>query len=318
MKNKGFLIRVAISICLVAFLLRMVDLSALVHTLKGTRLSFSVIVILLAICDRVFMAVKWRVLLHAIGIRITLFESIRTYFASSFMGMFLPTSVGSDILRLFIVGVDKRQREGIAASIVVERLVAFIALILLVAVVAAVALFYFSFHRIGAIIALALVVLVLSLWGFAFSLYQFPVSMLDRFKGKFGDLLRRLLLSYQTYRDKKSALVIFFILSFLEHLFPIVCNYFTSRALGIKMNPLAFFIVIPIILIFARLPISLDGIGILEGLYWALFQMAGMSQADALSMGLLARFLTTLALLPGGIFFMLHPGRRELKNGNKN
>jgi uncharacterized protein (TIRG00374 family) len=313
MKNKGLLLRALISVCLLAILLWVVDLRALVSVLKGTRLWICAIVILLAICDRLFMAFKWNVLVRAAGIRISFFEAARTYFASSFVGMFLPTSVGGDVLRLFIVGVDRRQREAIAAGIVVERLVGFMALILLFLVMATCALFYFSFPRMGLIVAIAAAVFVATAGALIVSLYQVQPSVLNRFTGRIGDALRKLLISYQMYRERKTALAVFFGLSFLEHFFPILCNYFAAVALHISINPLAFFVVIPLVLVFTRLPISLDGLGIQEGLYWALFQQAGASSAEAFSLALLARLLTTLALLPGGIMFMFHPGRQELK-----
>jgi glycosyltransferase 2 family protein len=305
-KHKGLLIRGLLGLCLLAALFAVVDFRSLVLTLRETNHVFSLIVILLVLCDRVFMAFKWNVLLRAIGIRISFLESVRTYFASSFAGVFLPTSVGADVLRLFIVDADKGRREGVAASIVVERLLGFMALVLLFIIMATCAMFEFSFTRLGIIIVVALVIFAVSAWLFQISLYHVPVSALDRFKGKAGDIMRRILTSYQMYKDKRRALVIFFALSFVEHFLPIACNYFTGRALGIELNPLAFFVVIPIILLFARLPISVDGIGVHEGLYWALFQMAGVYHVDALAMGVLARILTTVSLLPGGVLLVFH------------
>ena len=311
MNRKGLLIRGLISICLLAALFFVVDFSSLVNTLKGTRLGFSLAVILLALCDRVFMAFKWNVLLRAIGVRISFFESVRTYFASSFASIFL--GAGSEVMRLFIVGAEKGRRESVAASIVVERLVAFMALVLLFIIMSTCALFYLSFERIGVVVAVAVVVFVVSACVFFISLYHVPVSALDRFTGKLGDVLRKFLVSYQMYRDKKAALALFFGLSFVENFFPILCNYFVALALGLPVNPFAFFVVIPIVLIFARLPISLEGLGVQEGLYLLLFPMAGLSMPDSMAIALLARILTILALLPGGIMFIFHPGRRDLE-----
>ena len=312
MKHKGFLIRAAISLVLLALLFAITDLRALFRTFQGTHLGYCAVVLALALLDRVFMAFKWNILVRAIDIHISFWESVRTYLASSFVGLFLPTSVGSDVLRLFIVGVERNQRDGIAASIVVERLVGFIALLFLFVVMASAALFYFSFHKIGLVVAVAAVLLVVSMGILAFSLYRLPSRLLNRVPGRLGELLTRLLFSYQRYGNRKQAMLVFFGLSFLEHFLPILCNFFVAMALGIKVDAFAFFVIIPIILVFARLPISLDGIGIQEGLYWVLFQMAGLSRSEALSLALLARFLTTLALLPGGLLFMFHPGRRAM------
>jgi uncharacterized protein (TIRG00374 family) len=311
MKNKGFVLRIVISACLIALLLWMVDIHSLVAVIKGTRPGVCVLFIIVALCDRAFMAFKWNVLVRAIGIRITFFESLRVYFTSSFMGMFFPTSVGSDILRLFIVGVDKNRREAIAASIVVERFVAFMALVLLFIMMAACALFYFSFTRIGLIAGAAAAIFIASALIFFVSLYHVPVSAFNRFTGKIGNILRKVLISYQLYRERKMALAIFFGLSFVEHFFPIACNFLAALALHININTFAFFVIIPLVLVFTRLPISLDGIGIQEGLYWALFQQAGASPAEAFSLALIVRALTMVALLPGGIMFIFHRRTKE-------
>src|SRR3972149_11765462 len=92
--------------------------------------------------------------------------------------------------------------------------------------------------------------------------------------------------SYLEYRNLKKSLFIFFILTLFEQLFPIFANYLISLSLGLKIPLINFFIFIPIIYLTARIPISIDAIGVQEGLYVLFFNMAGLSSDDALILGI--------------------------------
>ena len=48
-----------------------------------------------------------------------------------------------------------------------------------------------------------------------------------------------------------------------------------------------------------KLPISLDGYGVREGLYVYLFALVGVSNSDAFVVGLVSHVIANLSLLPG-------------------
>ena len=296
-------LKAAVSAALMGCLLALVDYPYLAGLVRQARGGFLLMVVAVTIADRLFMAFKWRILLRALGLRIPLSEAVKSYFISSFLGIFMPVSIGADAARILTVNLPDNTRDRITASIVMERLLGMLALAFLVLVCS-------IFLQIAGI-KIPSVLLPFSLAVFLSVALVFLLSLLvpERFLRMRSSRILKFLAdaasSYQTYSNRKGHLLLFFILSFCEHLLPVFSNYFVAAALRIEISPLVFFVIIPIILAFSRMPVSLDGIGVQEALYPALFSMAGMSQQDAISIALTARVLTTLALLPGGLMLAL-------------
>lgn len=308
MKHQSVLLRSVFSLVILVYLLSIIDLKALFVAIKDVHIFLALMVTLSVLLDRAFMAFKWNLLVRVQGIQISFKECFRVYLVGSFIGMFFPTSVGGDVVRLFSVGVEKGKRGAIAASIVVERLVAFIALILLF-FLATVVLLFFSTQGTKPYFWLALGLLVISTGLFILSFYFLPVAFIKKYESGFLGKIRQIIEAYDLFRKEHKVLAVFFVLSFLEHGVPILGNFLTAKALGIQVNPLAFFLMVPVILICARLPISLDGLGVQEALYVVLFPLAGLSKTDAFSIGVMIRFLTIIAMLPGAWLFMFSKKR---------
>ena len=132
MKKKYFWIRLIVSGGLIAFLFYSVDFSTVATIVSQSNIAYIVIAILIALGDRVFMAYKWNILLRAKAIRISLVELTGTYLTTTFLGLFLPATVGGDALRAYAVSKDGHNASDVISSIIVERALGFIALFVFV------------------------------------------------------------------------------------------------------------------------------------------------------------------------------------------
>ena len=74
---------------------------------------------------------KWYPLLKVQGLDIPLAQATRVYLAASFASLFLPTSVGADIVRTLALGGERRATLEVGASIVVERMLGLAASVIL-------------------------------------------------------------------------------------------------------------------------------------------------------------------------------------------
>lgn len=308
MKNKSLLIRGLISLALLIWLFYAVPFKTLLPIFWRAHIGFALLVIVSVVVDRILMAFKWRLLVQAMGISVPFFECVRVYLVGNFAGQFFPTSVGGDVIRMFLLDVDRSHREEIAASIVVERVVALIGLVLMI-LVASLVLMGHSFAQFKTYFFLAVVLLLLTTSAFIVSLYWLPTKWMDRSSKTIILKLKKMTYSYQMFRNRKKVLLIFLLISFFEHLFPVLGNYLTARTLNIQVNPWAFFVVVPIILLFVRLPISLDGLGVQEHLYRLLFPYAGYTPVDATAISLMLRLLTVIGSLPGAVLFVFSKKR---------
>lgn len=315
MKEKSFWLRLLLSGGLIYLLLYTVDFQESFTILRRSNLSYLLIAILIAFCDRILMAYKWNILLKAQGIKISLPSITGVYLSTTFLGLFLPATVGADALRAYTVSKENHSTSSVISSIIVERALGFIALFifLLVGIISSLFVFGQSFfagiwHLFWLFFALFAISSTLFLLTLNKSILGHLKLWSKSWNTKFHNhgLMKKLVevyRSYQNYRDKKVSLITFFLLSWVENLFPLFWTYFLSLAFDIDIPLLYFFILIPIVLVLVRLPISLDGFGIQEGAFVYFLALIGVTKAEALLLGVVSHIIAILSVLPGGLLY---------------
>ena len=93
-------LRLGVSFGLVAFVLWRAGLGDVVAILGRISLAGGAVVILLHTGDRLLMVYKWRRLLLAKGVDVGFGEAARAYYVASFASIFLPLTIGADVVRV--------------------------------------------------------------------------------------------------------------------------------------------------------------------------------------------------------------------------
>jgi uncharacterized protein (TIRG00374 family) len=116
--------------------------------------------------------------------------------------------------------------------------------------------------------------------------------------------IEKLQVSFLLVKSKPQLLVKAMLLSLLFHTFTVVNTVATGIAIGWSNPPfLELFVVLPIILIVAALPLTPQGIGVQEGAFYFFLQLVGASPEQALSIALVLRAKTYVLALCGGLIF---------------
>jgi len=115
-------------------------------------------------------------------------------------------------------------------------------------------------------------------------------------------------MTYQGYGTKKRALVAFFSLTFGEQWLAIVFAWVIAIGMGIHVGLLFIAGVLPLALLISRLPISIDGWGVFDGVFILLMSLAGVSAAEAVAIALAARVLQTASWLPWWLSHLISNG----------
>jgi len=224
-----------------------------------------------------------------------------------FYGMFLPAGAGVDLIRGLYLGVKSGSKSQSFASVFIDRMVGFLALL-----------------------SLALFALLLGsrtmrhLWvfiivGFALSLF-FSVIILSRRLRKlgtkvlekvrffgFGEKLSRFLLAFDHYRENPRTMVLGFLISLAIQGFLGLSAYFLALALGLldfslDLKLLKTVVYTSLVNLITMLPISLGGLGVREGGFvYLMGPYVGVE--GAISVSLLYYVANVLASLPG-LFFI--------------
>jgi uncharacterized protein (TIRG00374 family) len=231
-------------------------------------------------------------------------------------GKFLPATIGADAVRAFSTSRTGLAVNEVVASIVVERMIGFISRLLL-------GLLSFSLLlRLGFLDAR--LNLVWWLWSlstfatmlvFATSLSQTAFDFIHGrlLRGLTGtrimQRLRKLHLTYLAYRDKKGCLALFFGLTFVEQIIPILQAWVVALALGVEVSLLYIAVAVPPALLLSHIPISIDGLGVFEGAFMLLISLGGVTAAEAIAIALTGRILELVSWLPWWMAHVIGDGK---------
>jgi uncharacterized protein (TIRG00374 family) len=120
-KRLPLAIQSVVSIALLVLLFRSLDLAALRHLYATMPLWFYLISLAVVVGGQALYAWRWRQVLSAAGVPVTVGTAIQQYFIGIFLNNFFPSTVGGDMAKVYYLGRDHGYRP-IAASIVLDRL----------------------------------------------------------------------------------------------------------------------------------------------------------------------------------------------------
>ena len=127
-----------ITVALLAFMLRSLDLAAFRELFVRLPLWFYFLSLLVVLGGQVVYAWRWRLLLAEAGVRVPLVATVRQYFIGTFLSNFLPSTVGGDVGKVYLLGRAHGYRV-VMASVVLDRMLG----LAMLAMWAAVALWLF-------------------------------------------------------------------------------------------------------------------------------------------------------------------------------
>lgn len=314
--RKKNIFKILVSAVLLALIFYGIDFNQLRETLVDMNIFLLIISLLLPFSNRLLMPIKWNLLLKALDIEVSWFRAIKIYYISSFLGLFLPPTIGADAVRAYYVSETNHQLPKIISSIVVERIIGLISLMVFAIIAGFIFLKYFSDFNfdLPKFFTISVLSAVIIICGFLISLSEwFEHHLLNVIKkfthkkiiGKILTFIQKFYHSYVLYKNKKGTLFLFFILTCLEISLKAVRTYIIAMALNADVPILYYFAFIPIMLLLIRLPISMNGFGIHEGGFIYFLSLMGVSSSLAFSIGIIDHFIFIYAVLPGGIFYAI-------------
>ena len=311
MKLKKLLpaLRIVVSITLIFFLYRRVDLAQMKAVFTGARLWPLVLLFILLFLNTAISAIKWQLLLRADEIRVPLTKLIASYLVGSFFNIFLPSNVGGDAYRIYDVAQYSRRTANSFMSVLADRLSGFVALVTLGFAFGVIGFRQLPDPRVFVIPALAmlgLAVIIGALLQQRFARWILGLPLLQRMP-KLATFGAGLLDSVRQYKAAPGLFLRIMALSFVFQFNAICCIKVLASALNFDVPFIYFCIFIPFISLMEALPISIYGLGIRDGMYVFFFTPVGVTREHALTMALSYVIMTLLYSVSGGIIFMCRP-----------
>jgi len=252
--------------------------------------------------------VRWQRLLLAEGIRLPLWRLILVYFEGAFFNLFLPTLIGGDIVRGYAIYRITRGHDASVASILVDRLSGFAALIAIAMVALVLAYGQIRDPQVAVMILGVTAAFILLIVVLLHNRMKEHTSEMLRAVGltKFQAKLERMVEALQRYRGHRRALGQAILLSAVLQALIIVTYYFIGAGLNLGVPLSYFFLYVPLITFVAMLPVSVAGLGVREGSAVYFFAKVGVDTASALTMSLAWFSLTLIVSGLGGLAFLVN------------
>jgi uncharacterized protein (TIRG00374 family) len=311
----SLLLRVLASALLMGLVIRRVDWGVFVATVKAADPLYLSLSLLVSPVLVLISAWKWQLLLHARDLSPGLPTCYRLYLVGYFFNNFLPTNVGGDVVRGYILGKRQGNQAAVMASVFLERFTGISALVvmaLLALPFGPVALYDLKITLgVAAVVAAYLVLLWAVVDRRALALTRRWVHL--PFMGK----VVRLQEAIEAYRGHGGVLLACIGLSLLFYLGAAINVMVSARAFGASLSLTQAILVTPVILLISLLPFSLGGIGLSEWAYYFALGKYGISAESALSTALLMRLKNVLLGLLGGVGHAVTREAAPLRQGQE-
>jgi uncharacterized protein (TIRG00374 family) len=310
----SYAIRLLLSISLFYLALKLVDWPRASQMLISIDLAWLGFHLLLLASERLIFTWKWHGLLKARGVDVPALNLLTISLVGKFWGMFLPSSVGVDVVRGYYLYRFTGRGAEAASSVLVDKILALWALLLIGSIGL---VFYgriFSGTEVGIYIFTILAVTGLILFLIARQNFAnwLSKSLPRVFGEKFGEGIDKAYASFRAYGDHPAALFKCFVLSLLIQFLRVLIAWTMANALGIDIPFVYYFLFIPIAMILIMLPVSIGGFGMREGVLVGLFALAGFSTTDAFALGFAISITDMISSLIGGVIYLFMRVPKEI------
>jgi len=304
MSRKALVIKLGVSVALMAFLVWKVDWQESLRTLLRISIPWIPVLLFISVILNLLSCVKWQLFLRERGNEVPLWRLFGLYMVGYFFNNFMPGSVGGDVVRSYVLGRELKSQSSSFGSVFLERFTGFIALLgmaLLAAVVNPAAL------KTRALVMFMVLMAFLFAGMIAFLLLkpvqQLAMYMLGLLPEKLAGKLRKFLDVVFFFRDKPRVLGVAMFWSLLFHVMTIVNTQACCNSIRVPAGFMDLAVLVPLILLVSAIPVSLNSIGIMEGSFVFFLGMAGVSPSDALSVSLVLRAKNLVMAMVGGLIF---------------
>jgi uncharacterized membrane protein YbhN (UPF0104 family) len=270
------------------------DAQELREALRHTRVEFWLAAVVLYLAIQTISGLRWQLLSRPLGFSKSVGQCIRFYFIGMFFNLFLPTSVGGDVVRAWSLDGGSGRKTKAFVSVLVDRSSGLMVLLILACM--GVILSPIPVERwitvcVWCIAAVMLIGLILVPWLLG------QARRLGRFE-RFAEPLA-------VYFRLPQLMFLTTLLSLVIQAGNVVLVWLVGLAIGAAIPSSYYWIMVPLVTLLTMLPISLNGMGIREGSTILFLTPLGVNHATALSLAVLWFVAFTTASLFGGLLYLL-------------
>jgi uncharacterized protein (TIRG00374 family) len=292
--------------------------------------------------------VRWQIILRVQHIELSYWRATELFFIGHFFNSFMLGSTGGDVVKAYYAAQETHHKKAEAVmTIIIDRLIGLIGLFAVAAVMMLANLrLLFGNEQLRpmsvtvmSIFGVLVVCLFAGFWpGLRRFLHAcrehvfhrghkrqawrrlFSDERLDHWSKRFAGVrenVKKMIGAYQAYAAHKPALIKTFLLALVTHVTLIFSAICFGKSLGIEVDLGFYFVMVPAINCIAAVPITINGLGVREGLFVASFAAGGVPNEKALLLSLLGFAASLFFSVVGGVIYLLfertHPSAAQIE-----
>jgi glycosyltransferase 2 family protein len=266
------------------------------------------VAVALVLVDRALMAYRWFVLLRPLeGRTLPPFQTIlRIFFVSTFVGTFLPASIGGDAVRAYSLANHRVPIADATASVVLDRMLGVLSVLLMALLGLALARDLAASRAVmlalGVTSLACVVAAVLIFSDAADRLAERMISKLPWARARRG--ASSLFAAIRRYSTHHWALANVLAGSVAVQTLRVIQAYYLGTSIGMRQPLVTYFAFVPLILLIMFLPITANGIGTGQAAFLWLFSRVGTPRDESFALSVLFVALGIVGNLPGAAYYL--------------
>ncbi len=265
-----------------------------------------------------FSAFRWHWLVNSQKLSLSIYQATRLTWIGVFFNNFVPGQTGGDLVKAYYIAKNSPQKRLTAVlTVITDRIIGLSALVIVSLVT--VTLFFDRFKEIALTLWLGLFI-----GGFiAVILLKRSIrralglsALVKKLPAKINEQIYNLDTAIRQYQDHKQGVLIWWLLSIINHIINMLGIYALSRSINMGVPATEFLALVPVIFIVSAIPIAPNGWGIGEALFGNLFGQYGAAylpnstnaqqimSTRGVALSILFRIMSMCISLIGGLFLL--------------
>lgn len=310
-----YCIKLTVSISIIAFIAGGIDWQTFMEIVKDADPVLVTTAFILLVIERLWAVFKWRFLLIHQNVPVSLWRLFCIYTIGAFWGLFLPSSLSTDVVRGYYLSQKTSDSAMSGASVIMDRMMGLFSLLFICLI--SVAMYSASFDS-----SVSLYIIGLTALSIIAGLLAHRETVPDLLEERFlffseKPLGRKLVAMHRAFLSFKRFPMIMlgsFCYSCILQVIRVITIYVTAKAFAVDAQMLTFFLVVPVTMIIIMVPISIGGLGVREGSFVALFSLVNIGLNESFAISATNSIMVTVLGLSGGLVYLFY--RNEIKTKN--
>ncbi len=302
-KTAVIILKACVSISLLTFLLLNIEWQKVIDSLSNANIFLIAAASSLNIIERFEMTYKWNLLIKVRNVFVKFWRLFWINSIGSFLGLFLPSSLGTDVVRGYYLMKNNSEKAVSISSVFVDRILGVFSLLVMGLIAVFLSEDVLAKYNLREIIVVLFAFSSISVYIFQRNeVNGFLQKINEKFKfKKISENILKLHTSILEYKKYPKVVTISFVITILVQITRVLTYYVIALAFNVEVSIVYFFLFVPLIMIVMMIPITIGGFGLREGTFVAFFTLVGMSINDAVVITFVNSFLDTInTLILGG------------------